>query len=545
MSPDPTGAVSPDAVVAMSGALPLPRRRLPEGGEMVGPYEVVAPIAQGGMAEVFLVRRRSLGGFERRLAMKVMHPHLAGDTAFVHMFLDEARIASCIDHPNVVKVLDVGTENGLPWLVMEWLDGKSLAEVLMKQPRLSAQLRAHALSDAATGLHAAHEACGPDGVLLNVVHRDVSPQNVHVGYDGMVKLVDFGVAAARGRLTRTETGLVKGKVGYLAPEQLQFPNEPATRSVDTWAFGVMAWETLAVRRLFGGSDAGTKMYQIVHAPVPPLGELAPDVPREITDLVMQCLERDPARRPASMSEIARTLKEVAGDLHAREAIAAHMASAFAAERVALDARFEALRTGAPISEDRMKVVMGGASELEPTRIPREAAAPDPQPAPQPVARVAAPWVLALAALLAMGGAAGLAWAWRGSVDADGSAERAARLAPEEPPGVGPAEAPSLPAAEPATSPVHTDLVSATTPDEPVLAPSPHVIELEVGRNVRTVTVDGVERSERPIRIELGDGAHAALEIVGTDGRRARRTVDASDDGALLALPPRIWSSPYD
>jgi serine/threonine protein kinase len=554
----------------MSAAV-LARRRLPEPGEMIASYEVIAPVAQGGMAEVFLVRRSGLGGFERRLAMKVMHPHLAGDSSFVNMFLDEARIASCVDHPNVVKVLDVGSHDGLPWLVMEWLDGKSLADVLTHPTRLSIGLRANVLAEVAAGLHAAHEARGPDGQPLGVVHRDVSPQNVHVGYDGVVKLVDFGIAAARGRLTRTETGQVKGKVGYLAPEQLLYPSESVDRRVDVWAFGVMAWETLAVRRLFGGTDPGSKMYQIIHAPVPTLAEVAPDVPDEIATLVMKCLERDPERRPATMGEIARTLKSAASDPHALEQIAAHMSSCFEAQRRALEAQFESLRMSGASSGERenagqeessTRVEFAGAlarrakeektrrtNEKAPQRAPKPPRPSEEEDDAAPPARAprSATWIVlgGLALVLASGS---FAW-WRFGSDA--LAEPVpAPAAPAPPTSVVVAAAPIAPPSEAPEPP-------PPAPPEPIAAPpiAPRTIEVTVDRSITAVVVDGAEHDERPLHIVLADDGTAHVEARGRDGRRVTRTLDSDDDGSTLELPRRrrtssgsgsgsLWESPY-
>ncbi|MFO0686133.1 MAG: serine/threonine-protein kinase [Sandaracinus sp.] len=550
----------------MSRAI-LARRRLPESGERVGDYEVVAPVAQGGMAEVLLVRRRGLGGFERRLAMKVMHPHLAGETSFVNMFLDEARIASCVDHPNVVKVLDVGQHDGLPWLVMEWLDGKSLAGVVTHAPPPSIALRVHVLAEVATGLHAAHEARGTDGAPLGVVHRDVSPQNVHIGYDGVVKLVDFGIAAARGRLTRTETGEVKGKVGYLAPEQLVHPSDGVDRRVDVWAFGVMAWEVLAIRRLFPGSDAGAKLYQIVHGSIPELDEVAAEVPSEVTAIVMQCLERDPKRRPETMSEVARALRRAMSDPHAREALAAHMTECFAEEREALEAQLATLRSRTRDEVQTGERAVTAAPEPAPAARGDERAEPAPRPAVSsesetiaarapkaplaPTPRATSPsrraWLLALVPVL---GALGLYLARAEPAAPAPSVGGSVIAVPTPPPEVVPPPSavppPSSADAPPPASPIASSETVA-------VAPAPRTIELEVARGV-AVRIAGVEQTERPLRVVLSDEGDAELELRARDGRRARRTVHASDDGATLDLPRRprrgapetssLWGSPY-
>lgn len=196
-------------------------------GRRLGKYRLLKELASGGMATVHLARPDMLWrGYEKHVAIKVVHPHLAKNPAFVRMFLDEARIALRIEHPNVCSVIDVGVEAGEHYLVMEYLAGRTLAQVL--KPRIEARMdpkEAHAyfvriIADAAEGLHAAHLAQGPDGESLEIVHRDVSPQNLMITRQGAVKVVDFGVARARERLEHTEVGQVKGKVEYVSPEQI-------------------------------------------------------------------------------------------------------------------------------------------------------------------------------------------------------------------------------------------------------------------------------------------------------------------------------------
>ncbi len=197
------------------------------------------------MGSVYAVRRRTRSGFDKLLAMKVLHPQLAGERRFVDMFLDEARIAARIEHPNVVTTLDVIDQDGQPLIVMELLRGRSLAALLKKDPGAPRHLLYAILAGAAEGLAAAHDATSADGQPLHVVHRDVSPHNIHVGYDGQVKLIDFGVAAARGRLTSTRTGELKGKLAYLAPEQIM--QGTLDRRTDLFALGIVAWSRSPAR----------------------------------------------------------------------------------------------------------------------------------------------------------------------------------------------------------------------------------------------------------------------------------------------------------
>lgn len=291
-------------------------RSLPTIGEAVDRYRIVARIGLGGMAVVYAVRRSSIGGFEKLLAMKVMLPNLALDARFVNMFLDEARIASHIQHKNVVEVLDVGTWNELPFLVMELLSGRSFSHLLSAlgdTPDARVPVALAVLAQAAEGLHAAHEALGADGKSLEVVHRDVSPQNIFVTADGEVKVVDFGVAAARGRLSDTRTGELKGKLRYLAPEQVTLAH-PLTRAADIWSLGVVAWEAFTGRRLFTEANEATALWNIVEAPIEDVAALAPSLPAACAAMVRRCLERDPAQRPKSAQEIGAVFAKGARDL---------------------------------------------------------------------------------------------------------------------------------------------------------------------------------------------------------------------------------------
>jgi tRNA A-37 threonylcarbamoyl transferase component Bud32 len=304
-------------------------------GDVIEGYEVLAHLAAGGMASIYVVRRRGAGGFDKRLALKVMHPHLKGDRAYHDMFLDEARVAARIQHPNVVHVFDVGEHRGLPYLVMELLQGRAFSSVMQAHCEVAAPIgmMLAILAEAAEGLHAAHETTGPDGSPLGIVHRDVSPQNVFVGYDGTVKVVDFGIAKWRGRVVQTETGEVKGKASYMAPEQLLARSE-VDRRADVWAFGVVAWETCARRRLFAADEFAARMRQVLEEPIPDLATLAPEIPASAAAAIGRCLERDLERRAPDLGEIATLL------ISAAESLGGHRAR----DRVGfMEARFGAKR----------------------------------------------------------------------------------------------------------------------------------------------------------------------------------------------------------
>jgi serine/threonine-protein kinase len=319
---------------------------LPKPGETIDRYRVVAEVARGGMAAVFAVQRTGVGGFEKLLAMKIMLPHLTGERRFVEMFLDEARLASQIEHPNVCPVLDVGQLGDTPFLLMELVRGRTVAAVRDRasatetDPKTMLPFWLEALAQAAQGLHAAHAAKGADGGPLGIVHRDISPQNLLIGFDGRVRVVDFGIAAGRGRLVGTRTGEIKGKFAYLAPEQIS-RDQPVTGAADVWALGVVAWELFAGRRLFADDEEAKVLWNVMSSRIPDLAREVPDLPSEAARLVMRCLDRDPARRPAEAREIARGLGEVATSLSggARPDLAVQLERLFGDDRRADEARF--------------------------------------------------------------------------------------------------------------------------------------------------------------------------------------------------------------
>lgn len=306
------------------------RLALPARGERVGEYTVLAEIASGGMAAVFAVHR-SVAGPQKLLAMKLLLPNLAQEARFVEMFLDEAKIAARIQHPNVVPVFDVGSADGRPFIVMELLHGQTLAALLERtKPRaLPTPVIYGILAQVARGLHGAHEALGPDGKRLDVVHRDVSPHNVHVSYDGQVRVVDFGIAVARGRISSTRTGELKGKLAYLAPEQIDRTQVVGPKA-DLWSFGVMAYEALSGSRPFQGDDEARALWAVLHQEVEHLAERVSGLDPRVVEMVGRCLKRPIEERPASAAEIALVFEEAGAA--ASWAIAAEMSSAFAAER---------------------------------------------------------------------------------------------------------------------------------------------------------------------------------------------------------------------
>jgi len=329
----------------------------------LGRYELLGEIGAGGMATVHLGRAVGPAGFERLVAVKVCHPNLREDEELVRMFLDEARLAARIHHPNVVSTIDVGDEESL-YLVMEYIEGGSLAQLLAAVGPLPVGVCLRIVGDVLSGLHAAHETAGSDGRPLGLVHRDVSPQNVLVGVDGVARLSDFGIARAEARLAVTRQGVFKGKLAYAAPEL--YPGHVVTRRSDVFAASVVLWEALTGRSLFGAPTQAEVLHALLFRVVPPPSEVRPDLPAALDALVLRGLARDPAERWATAGELADAL-EATGLAAGRRDVEALVGRALAetlserrrllheggrAEQVeAPSGEAEAPRTGAPTGRE--------------------------------------------------------------------------------------------------------------------------------------------------------------------------------------------------
>ena len=276
-----------------------------------GRYEVMFRIAAGGMAEVYAARMVGEGGFEKPVALKRMLPTLAEDERFVQMFLDEGRLAAHISSPHVVQTLDLGrAEDDSLYLVMELVVGVSLSAliraVLKKRASLPVPVVVDLLAQAGMGLHDAHEARTMYGQPLEIVHRDISPQNILIDVSGRVRITDFGVARALERATHTQSGEVKGKIGYFAPEQVR--GKDIDRRTDVFALGIVAWETLAGRRLFSGDNPAQTLDMVMSMEIPRLDALRADVPASLADAIAHALERDLAHRTPTAGDFAEELR---------------------------------------------------------------------------------------------------------------------------------------------------------------------------------------------------------------------------------------------
>lgn len=302
----------------------------------IGRYQLLNAIASGGAATVYLARMLGKAGFERRVAVKVLHRHLASDPEFVAGFLDEARLAARIHHPNVVDVYDVDAIKGRLIIVMEYVEGSSFSYMLTRMakrmPRSPVGVVTKIVHDALTGLHAAHELTSSSGAPLNLIHRDFSPQNVLIGVDGIVHVTDFGIAKARGRASTTQNHeVVKGKLRYLAPEQVQ--RGKLDRRVDIFAAGIMLWESLTGEPLFDAEVDAAVLGQVLSAEIQPPSCFRSDVPAELDAVVMKALERKPDQRYATAIEFAEALDEAVGDQFVRSRKLGELVQKLAAKRL--------------------------------------------------------------------------------------------------------------------------------------------------------------------------------------------------------------------
>jgi serine/threonine protein kinase len=282
------------------------REKLPSSSR----YELLVKIASGGMASVYVGRLSSAVGVSRLVAIKRAHPFLLEqDPSFSRMLVAEATLASRIHHPNVVAVQNVEEVEGELLLIMDYVEGASLAELAEGEPRPSATIAVRVLLDAAAGLHAAHELTDHDGAPLGIVHRDVSPHNILVGVDGIGRITDFGIARSTQAHSRTTTGTLKGKVSYMAPEYVESGQSLARG--DIFSLGVVAWEMLTQRRLFRGSNEANTLRLLLALEVPAPSSVAPWLGRSLDAVVLKALSRRPSDRYSTAAEFGDALESAA------------------------------------------------------------------------------------------------------------------------------------------------------------------------------------------------------------------------------------------
>lgn len=304
------------------------------GTYFLGRYRVVDEIGIGGMASVHLARMDGPGGFQKWVAIKKIHAHLVEDESFVQMFLDEARVAARISHPNVATVFDLGRHEDTYWIAMEYLHGEPLREVMRRTEELGTamppEIACRVIADAAEGLHSAHELLGKNGEKLNLVHRDVTPHNLFVTYDGVTKVVDFGIAKFSSRMSHTRAGTLKGKLAYMSPEQVH--GEGIDRRTDIFALGVVLWELTTGQRLFRMENDIDTLARVQECNVPQPSTLIRGYPVDLEKIVMKALAKNRGERFRTARELSRALQSLLmrrGLFIASDEVAAYTQSIFA------------------------------------------------------------------------------------------------------------------------------------------------------------------------------------------------------------------------
>ncbi|MDP1917140.1 MAG: serine/threonine-protein kinase [Myxococcales bacterium] len=349
-----------------------------QSGQRINSFLLLRELARGGMGEIWLALDHTGLQVERLVVIKRLLRATDDDPQNVTLFFDEARIASQLHHPNVVQVFTMGDVDGSPYLVMEYLPGQSLGRVVKAfarhHARIPQEAAARIIADAARGLGYAHRRKGLDGRPLRIVHRDVSPQNVLVTYDGHVKVLDFGIAVAEGRMTKTATGLVRGKLAYMSPEQAQ--GEPLAASSDVFSLGVMLWELLSGRRLYGDADelAVLRHLAMDAGEFPDPHGLDPTIDAGLSAIVVRALRRRPLARYADGTELSEALDVW---LHSQPSVSLEraMVAVFGEEIAALPELQRAVAPTPSVSAPRAPT---GTTATHETRLPGASAGP---PAP--------------------------------------------------------------------------------------------------------------------------------------------------------------------
>ena len=269
----------------------------------VGPYLLTKKFAQGGMAELYLAKYIKDGGFKRTVAVKKILPHLTENQDFVDMFIREARLAAILQHPNIVQIYDLINLHNTHFMAMEYVPGKNLAEVLAHEKKgLPVGMATFIIQKLSLGLYYSHTKTSDDtGEPLNIVHRDISTQNMLISFKGEVKISDFGISKARSEPSLTKAGVIKGKLSYLSPEQAL--GKEADHQSDLYALGIIFYEILSGKRLYKFENELEALSNLPKIIIPPINTVRTDIPDELNHIVMKCLEKDPRQRYDSGKEI--------------------------------------------------------------------------------------------------------------------------------------------------------------------------------------------------------------------------------------------------
>lgn len=526
-----------------------------------GKYELFAKLGSGGMAEVFLALSRGMAGFNKLVVLKRLRPNVAEDHAMISMFLDEARLAARLHHPNIVNTYEVGEHDGTYFIAMEYLEGQPLNKIL-KSPKaqelFTPLMWCHVFAQALAGLHHAHEQKDFDGKPLEVVHRDLSPHNIFVTYSGETKLVDFGIAKASVNTTNTATGILKGKVNYMSPEQVRGDTD---RRADLFAVGLSLWEVLAGRGVYRG-EAVTVLHRILNDPMPKLSEARPEIDPDLEAIVMKALEKDRDKRYATAEEFREALEayvlkkgEVVRDITVGKAISTmfqetkdnvaqrikECVSGLSAPKVPQpadqtqpsfttgslpsltmtpptgDYPFLAnlaehsdpgLGSGTPSGSQQIKVSTSGPPTGR-TPVPQSNSAAPYTTSEMPTSRAAVPWVfVAVAALALVGGVVWFLGSRKGSDSTTATAPKTAKVVLES-----------------------TPSGAAIEKDGQVVGHTPATLDLPLGRQQLTLIRDGF--SSETLTIDVVEGARQAVTLKAVDPTSP--TASQSPSSSAVAL----------
>jgi serine/threonine-protein kinase len=279
--------------------------------EQYGNYELVRRLATGGMAEIFLARQQGLEGFEKELVIKRILPHLAAEVGFVRMFLDEARIAARLNHPNIAQIFNLGAQGGTYFIAMEYVEGRDLRGVWKlcdaRGEPMPAHLACFIIAQSAAALHHAHKATSKQGKPLGIVHRDVSPQNILIADSGAVKVVDFGIAKAADSSNQTRAGVLKGKFAYMSPEQAA--GQKVDRRTDIFALGTVLHELLTGKRLFKRDTDVSTLTAVGECRIERPSNMREELPEDLDEVVLKSLRRNPKDRYQSCEEFQLALEQ--------------------------------------------------------------------------------------------------------------------------------------------------------------------------------------------------------------------------------------------
>jgi eukaryotic-like serine/threonine-protein kinase len=283
-------------------------------GEPFGKYTLVGELATGGMAEIYLGVQRGVAGYLKVVTIKRVLPHLNNSPEFISMFIDEARLGARLEHPNIVRTYEFGEHDGQYFTVMEYLPGEDVTKLLNRaaatKQAVPLNLAVYIIMQVCSGLHFAHELTDTEGNPIGLVHRDVNPSNIIITYSGEVKVIDFGVAKTNTNVSQTLAGTIKGKLAYMAPEQVL--GHGVDRRADVFSTGVVLWELLTSRPLFARDNEAATLYSVLNDPIPSVRQFRPDTPRELDAMVARALERDPADRFESCETMLFALEQFLG-----------------------------------------------------------------------------------------------------------------------------------------------------------------------------------------------------------------------------------------